>query len=101
MDSRLCRGPGAAVEGRTEGAVEGRTLANGRPAPESDRGSLRYCRVIAWERIVNKEGDPALRAWLNGNPPVRSDHWNDEVGSYFVNHFTDQKPENGRNFNWA
>lgn len=82
-------------------AVEGRLEGNRRPAPESDRGSLRYCRVIAWERTVDKKGVPALRAWLNGNPPVRSDHWNDEVSTYFVNHFTDQKPGNGREFDWA
>lgn len=99
MTSNLISGEGwyAAVEGWAKD-----DHLNGRyAAPEDDQATLRYCKVIAWEQVLDADGRPELRAWLNGRPPVASDHWGKSCNTHFINHYTDRLPEDPRFFSWA
>ncbi len=57
-------------------------------------GAVAYLKVIAWERLDLPEGGgPALRAWLDGAEPFRSDRLPDHLrDGYILTGYTEQPP---------
>lgn len=84
-------------------AIEGVAGAFGKmaPAPEEDRGELLYSPVLALQSYTSKSGEPQVRAWLSGQRPIASDHFDELTNRYFINHYRFGLPEASRMFIYA
>lgn len=51
-----------------------------------DPTDLHWAPVICWERTI-EDDQPVLRAWLNGNPPVRSDQLSHVTPKLIINSY--------------
>ena len=60
---------------------------------ENSVKDVQWLPVLCWERNHDDEDKPALYAWLNGSPPVRSDHVEDLSDTHVLGHYKYFTPE--------
>lgn len=52
-----------------------------------------WIEIIGWERNYDQDHKPVVYAWLNANPPVRSDKLSDVVGTHTIEEYQRLTPD--------